>query len=163
MVRSGALPRWRKDSSGFSGDGWTLGRAGENCNLKAAGFELLLVITEAHRRGCSGVQFGMQRTDYGWAVFVGLSISLTMYVVLAGPNFMKAHHGSRPVCAMWRDQIQSSKQLWAVEHQAPAGATPTVKHLTVYLKDNAFPRCPQGGQYTIGALGQPVVCSKHGE
>ncbi len=58
--------------------------------------------------------------------------------------------------------IEGAKELWARDNQKPPGAFPAVADLTGYFPNNIFPVCPDGGAYTIGALGFAPTCSTHG-
>ena len=66
------------------------------------------------------------------------------------------------LCATFREQISAAKQLWAKENSQPATNTPGAAAVAAYLKDNKLPACPVGGNYTLGPVNQPPVCSIHG-
>jgi hypothetical protein len=59
-------------------------------------------------------------------------------------------------------QIEAAKNEWALETSKTTGAEPTEQDLLPYLTGGAFPVCPSGGVYTIGAIGTPPSCSIHG-
>lgn len=59
-------------------------------------------------------------------------------------------------------QIDGAKQQWALEKNKPDDAVPTVRNLLPYLKDGAFPVCPDGGAYSINAVGELPTCSVPG-
>ncbi len=56
-------------------------------------------------------------------------------------------------------QIDAAKQLWALDKGKNATDVPTAQDLTPYLKDGTFPQCPDGGNYTINAMGELPICS----
>lgn len=56
--------------------------------------------------------------------------------------------------------IQAAKDQWALENNQPLSATPTWEDLMPYLEEK--PVCPDGGEYTIGSVGEPVSCSIYG-
>ncbi|MEI2725630.1 MAG: hypothetical protein V9H26_19580 [Verrucomicrobiota bacterium] len=56
-------------------------------------------------------------------------------------------------------QLDGAKQQWALENKKTAEATPTTQDLMPYLKDNLWPVCPGGGNYTIGAVSAVPTCS----
>jgi chromosome segregation ATPase len=56
-------------------------------------------------------------------------------------------------------QIDSAKNEWALENGKTAGAIPTAQDLLPYIVGGAFPVCPSGGTYTIGAVGDSPACS----
>jgi hypothetical protein len=55
--------------------------------------------------------------------------------------------------------IYAAKQAWALEKNKTDADIPTEQDLLPYIKSGAFPTCPSGGVYTIGAVGQPPTCS----
>lgn len=58
--------------------------------------------------------------------------------------------------------IYAAKQAWALEKNKTDTDTPTEQDLLPYIKGGAFPTCPSGGVYTIGAVGQTPTCSVPG-
>ena len=86
--------------------------------------------------------------------------------VLAGiaiPNFVRARTVSQGnSCVNNLRLIDSAKQQWALEHHKRNTDTPTEEDLTPYLgrgPAGQFPRCPQGGTYIIGSVGEKPRCS----
>ena len=61
-------------------------------------------------------------------------------------------------CANKLRQIDSAKKRWAKQNNADPKATPTWDDLD-YLFRHGPPKCPGGGTYTIGSLGEPPQCS----
>jgi rRNA maturation protein Nop10 len=58
-------------------------------------------------------------------------------------------------------QLDAAKMEWALKEQKNSSATPTEKDLAPYLKDG-FPKCPEGGVYTLGTVGDSPTCSVAG-
>ena len=61
-------------------------------------------------------------------------------------------------------QIDALKEEWALETNQTNGTPVDAAQLEQYFRTNGsgmreFPRCPSGGTYTIGNLGQDPVCS----
>ena len=56
-------------------------------------------------------------------------------------------------------QIDAAKQQWALENTKTTDAVPKAQDLLPYLKDGIFPVCPDGGNYTINAVGELPTCS----
>ena len=59
-------------------------------------------------------------------------------------------------------QIDNAKQQWALENKKPATDTPTMKDLIPYIGAGPglyMPVCPDGGDYTIGSVGEKATCS----
>jgi DNA repair exonuclease SbcCD ATPase subunit len=58
--------------------------------------------------------------------------------------------------------IDAAKQQWALEFKKQTTDTPTVDDLRPYLGPGAngeFPVCPDGGTYTIAAVGEKPTCT----
>jgi RNA polymerase sigma factor (sigma-70 family) len=58
--------------------------------------------------------------------------------------------------------IDSSKMQWALENRKQATDAPTMEDLRIYLgrePGGELPACPEGGVYTVGAVGQKPTCS----
>jgi len=58
-------------------------------------------------------------------------------------------------------QIDSAKEFWALTHNKPAGAAIEIEAVARNLPAGS-PRCPAGGSYAYGSVGQPPTCSVHG-
>jgi hypothetical protein len=55
--------------------------------------------------------------------------------------------------------IDSAKQQWALENHKRDTDTPTEQNIAPYLPGGKLPACPDGGTYTIGAVGEKPRCS----
>jgi hypothetical protein len=63
--------------------------------------------------------------------------------------------------------ISGCKAQWALEHQKTTNDVPTWEDIRPYLPNkwtnsdwtNGQPRCPDGGTYTLGRVGEPPTCS----
>jgi uncharacterized phage infection (PIP) family protein YhgE len=58
--------------------------------------------------------------------------------------------------------IDAAKQQWALENKKGANDTPTWDDLRPYIghgPQGELPECPDGGVYTIGAVGEKPTCS----
>jgi RNA polymerase sigma factor (sigma-70 family) len=59
-------------------------------------------------------------------------------------------------------QIDNAKQQWALENKKQVTDTPTMKDLIPYIGGGPglyMPVCPDGGDYTIGSVGEKATCS----
>ena len=60
-------------------------------------------------------------------------------------------------------QIDAAKQQWALENNKTSNDTPTWADIIPYLgrpeKTNSMPKCPEGGQYILGKVGEEPKCS----
>ncbi len=81
-----------------------------------------------------------------------------MLAAIAVPSFTKARENAQQAqCMHQLRQIDSAKQMWAIENGQPDTATPTWEDLMPYLTGK--PECPMGGTYEIGAVGEPPSSS----
>ncbi len=55
--------------------------------------------------------------------------------------------------------IEGAKDQWALENKKTVGAAVSAQDILPYLRNNAFPACPQGGVYTLNTVGAPPTCS----
>src|SRR2546423_1589515 len=55
-------------------------------------------------------------------------------------------------------QFDGAKQQWALETGHTNGIPVSLEELAPYVTKNAF-RCPAGGSYTCGPIGEDPVCS----
>ncbi len=60
-------------------------------------------------------------------------------------------------------QIDAAKQQWALEKNKNDAAVPTARDLLPYLKDGVFPVCPEGGTYSLNAVGELPSCNVAGD
>ena len=68
-------------------------------------------------------------------------------------------------------QIDAAKNQWALEHNAKSNDVITINEIRPYIeleRNNPFikldtkgnlPKCPSGGTYTIGKVGEAPTCS----
>lgn len=68
----------------------------------------------------------------------------------------------RRICGNQLRLIESAKQQWALDKQQPENATPAVADLVGYLPGRRLPKCPDGGNYTLGQINQNPRCSVAG-
>jgi septal ring factor EnvC (AmiA/AmiB activator) len=56
-------------------------------------------------------------------------------------------------------QIDAAKLQWAVDKGKSATDVPTAQDLASYFRDGNFPVCPDGGTYSINAVGELPTCT----
>jgi len=56
-------------------------------------------------------------------------------------------------------QMDGAKQQWALEHRKTVNDIPSEKEVAAYLRGGVVPKCPGGGNYTLGAAGVAPTCS----
>ena len=111
--------------------------------------------------GGQGVALAGLITNY---IGIGLSVFLIpMMMAIAIPNFVKARATSQAnACINNLRQIDAAKNEWALENNKTNGTPVTEADIKTYIKLDAsgnLPRCPAGGTYTIGPVGELPTCS----
>jgi prepilin-type N-terminal cleavage/methylation domain-containing protein len=85
-----------------------------------------------------------------------------LLAAIAIPSFIKARETARTsACANNMRQIDSAKQLWALENNMPATAAPSTAEVGAYIK-GGMPSCPSNGSYSIDNLETTPSCTVHG-
>jgi hypothetical protein len=94
-------------------------------------------------------------------ISIGMAIFLVpMMMAIAIPNFVRARETAQEnACINNLRQIDGAKQEWALENGKKTDAVPTAENLKPFFKNGAFPACPAGGTYTIGAVSNAPTCS----
>jgi hypothetical protein len=111
--------------------------------------------------GGQGIALAGLITNY---VSIGMSVFLVpMMLAIAIPNFVKARATSQAnACINNLRQIDAAKNEWALENNKTNGTPVTVADIKPFIKLDAggnLPKCPAGGTYTIGVVGEPPTCS----
>jgi hypothetical protein len=76
----------------------------------------------------------------------------------AVPNFIRAPNSSgKPMCYPMLLQIDEAKEQCALEKKLLPGDSIDEAAVATYIK-GGFPKCPQGGRYTLGKVGEPPRC-----
>ena len=86
-----------------------------------------------------------------------------MLAAIAIPNFVRARAASQHSASILNLKlIDAAKQQWALDKHKLNTDTPTEQDLTPYLGHGPageFPKCPEGGTYIIGAVGEKARCA----
>jgi hypothetical protein len=85
-----------------------------------------------------------------------------MLSAIAIPNFVKARSTSQQnACINNLRQLDAAKNQWALEQGKKTGDACTANDLKPYIRliNGQLPKCPAGGTYTIGAIGETPKCS----
>ncbi len=81
-----------------------------------------------------------------------------LLAAIAIPNFIKARTTTQKnACIDNLRVIEGAKEQWAMEEKKGASDTPDQAAIEVYMK--AYPTCPAGGEYEIGAMSTPPTCT----
>ena len=82
-----------------------------------------------------------------------------LLAAVAIPNFVKARQtAQRNACIKNLQQIDGSKETWALEKKKAPGDPVVEAEINGYIKGGA-PSCPAGGIYTYGAVGTDPTCT----
>jgi len=98
-------------------------------------------------------------------VLIALSICLFFgfVAVFIIPSFVAGSLGRGPVgCINNLRQIDGAKNEWALENGKTNGDACTENDIKPYIKldsNGNIPKCPQGGTYTVGRVGEDPKCS----
>jgi hypothetical protein len=97
-----------------------------------------------------------------------LILGLVVLGISAGGVFFTEHVTARRctdpknACINNLRQIDGAKEQWAMENGRKEGGDVMVAEMVVYIKGAKLPVCPQKGIYSVGKVGEPVVCSVAG-
>ena len=89
-------------------------------------------------------------------LITGVGLVLAFIVLL--PLFYSRDGRQRPYCVNNLRQIEGAKQLWAEENKKNTNDVPSLEDIRALAGAHAL-KCPQGGSYTIGRVGEPARCS----
>jgi hypothetical protein len=88
---------------------------------------------------------------------------LGIVVVIVIPDFVRMRYSSsQNACINTLRELQAAKQEWALEKEKTNGAMVTIEDITPYVQLDAnghIPKCPAGGTYILGRVGEDVRCS----
>ncbi|MCL4177796.1 MAG: prepilin-type N-terminal cleavage/methylation domain-containing protein [Verrucomicrobia bacterium] len=87
-----------------------------------------------------------------------------LILAIAIPNWVKTRtRAQTDICIENLSQLETAKQLWALEFGKAAGETPDEDDLCGpdrYIK--SMPICPASGEYSINPIGTNATCSIEG-
>jgi len=111
-----------------------------------------------------GISMRGTTTMSGRQIMLSMAVApVAMMSAIAIPSFMKSREASRnSACVNNLRLIDHAKQQWAVENNKADTDVPTVMNLAKYLKGGHMPHCPEGGTYSINAVGEAPTCSHPG-
>src|SRR5215208_7487335 len=85
-----------------------------------------------------------------------------LLAAIAIPNFVKARTtAQKNACINNLRQIDGAKEQWALEDKQKAGTAVTATEqalINKYIKGDATPKCPAGGNYTYNAVDTAPTC-----
>jgi hypothetical protein len=98
-------------------------------------------------------------------LIVGTAVIVLFTLVIS--NVIRARKSTATnSCINQLRQIDAAKQQWAIENKKTTNDVPTWNDIRPYIGhgvDGEILRCPAGGQYVLGHVGDPPKCSIGGE
>ena len=83
---------------------------------------------------------------------------LVVGIAILLPNLVEPPGGQKPSCINNLRQIKGAEDQWAVDQHKTTNDAPTWDDLRDYFK-SVPPKCPNGGTYTLGRIGELPTCS----
>jgi hypothetical protein len=101
--------------------------------------------------------------DIRWLLFGLPAVAVfACLIAIAIPHKARTLPPTNP-CINRLRQIDGAKEQWALENHAKSGDIVTIKDISSYIyKASEVLKCPQGGSYTIGRIGENPKCSVPG-
>src|SRR5581483_2782036 len=96
-----------------------------------------------------------------WRISIMLAITAAVVITMIVPSLQRAKIGGgpyHPPCILNLKMIQSAKEMYAEDFHITNDVVFTKEQLLPYGK---WRQCPDGGQYSIGALHESPKCSYH--
>lgn len=94
----------------------------------------------------------------GFVVLLGY-----FFIVVLIPGLVEARYvGNSNACVNNLRELVAAKNEWALENGKTNGTEVTANDITPYVQLDSkgrLPKCPQGGTYIIGRVGEEVQCS----
>ena len=105
----------------------------------------------------------MTRASDRLIVVAAVVASLVVMSAVVLPIFIRARSTSaQNACINNLGQIEGAKQQWALENKKIASDVPSWADVQAYLGRGTrgeIPKCPQGGTYILGRVGESPGCS----
>jgi len=90
-----------------------------------------------------------------------VSIFLTLFLVVAVPNFIKAARGPAPIACIHNLRlIQAAKEQWALDKHKQPGDPVVDEEVNAYWKGSRRPVCTAGGTYSYNPVGVDPTCTR---
>ena len=94
----------------------------------------------------------------GLRFYILAMVALTIALAVVLPNFLKKRTTrSESSCVGNLHMIAGAKAMLESDRKLTAGTVITTSELLPYVRE--WPKCPEGGAYLIGTVGQPPRCS----
>ncbi len=91
--------------------------------------------------------------------FVG-AVAVVLLAAFVLPGLIRARNTSASnACVMHLRQIAGAKEQWVIENHKTTNDVVSWNDIKPYLSHEQVPRCPDGGTYILGRVGEPPRCS----
>jgi hypothetical protein len=97
--------------------------------------------------------------DFDYTVPQGVRLTRLPGAATSTPAASPTAVNQRNTCINNLRQIDGAKNEWALEKRKQNGTAVTEADITPYIKGGVLPKCPGGGKYTIGKVGELPTCS----
>jgi hypothetical protein len=114
-------------------------------------------------QGC--LTIGNSSQSFASMALLPVAVVPAMVAAIAIPNFVKARSTSQQnACLNNLRQLDAAENQWALEQGKKTGDACVADDLKPYLRiiNGQLPKCPAGGTYTIGPVGEMPKCSVPG-
>ena len=103
----------------------------------------------------------MRRRAFTLVEIMIVILIIGILLAIAVPQFLRAKEQSyQKVCVANLRDFEYAKELYAADNKLPNGAPCNIGDLwPTYLRGIAFPNCPEGGVYDVGAIGDTPTCT----
>jgi hypothetical protein len=89
-----------------------------------------------------------------------LTAILGLLVAVAVPNFIKSRQDAQcQLCIHNLTRIDTAKVEWAISVGLGPSSEPLADELVSFFGNQQFPNCPAGGEYDLGRVNEPTLCS----
>ena len=96
-------------------------------------------------------------------VVLGTLLAFGFITLIVIPDFIRmGYTSSQNSCVNNLRQLRAAKEEWALENGKTNGTIVTVEDITPYVqldRNGNVPKCPAGGTYILGRVGEDVRCS----
>lgn len=108
--------------------------------------------------GCTAVWIGLASTR---RQRIGGIVALAGVIVLiffAHPTWVHSITSAKNLCIDQLREIDAAKEQWAEQNRKKVGDEVDVDGVVDFLKRKELPKCPIGGAYLIGKVGETPRC-----
>jgi hypothetical protein len=93
-----------------------------------------------------------------FSIIIAIVVAVIFVVCIRNFLIARSETASAP-CINYLRQIDAAKNQWMLDKGKTTNDVPKWDDILPYLRKPEIPKCPDGGTYTIGRIGQPPTCS----